>query len=191
MGRQIINSIAMLLSLTVLTGLVYPLAIVGLANAVFPAQAQGSLIESQGHVVGSRLIGQNFTQPGYFHGRPSAAGQDGYDAAQSSGSNLGPTNRKLINSVADYAGQVRAENGLGDNAAIPADLATASASGLDPDISPAAAYLQIDRVAKERGLMPSEVRKLVEKNMRGRQLGIFGDPRVNVLDLNLDLDSLK
>lgn len=191
MWRQIVNSFRMLLVLTVITGLVYPLTMVGVANTIFSSQAQGSLIESQGQAVGSKLIGQNFTQPGYFHGRPSAAGKDGYDAAGSSGSNLGPTNKKLIDTVADNVNKAREENSLDDNAAIPADLVTASASGLDPDISPEAAYLQVERVAEARGLAATEVYNLVDKNISGRQLALFGEPRVNVLALNMALDSLK
>jgi K+-transporting ATPase ATPase C chain len=181
----------MLLVLTVITGLVYPLTMVGVANTIFPSQAKGSLIESQGQVVGSKLIGQNFTQPGYFHGRPSSAGKDGYDAAGSSGSNLGPTNKKLMDMIADNVNKARQENSLDENAAIPADLVTASASGLDPDISPDAAYLQVERVAEARGLAAKEVYSLVDKNISGRQLALFGEPRVNVLALNMALDSLK
>ncbi|TWH48672.1 potassium-transporting ATPase subunit KdpC [Sporomusa sp. KB1] len=191
MWRQIVNSFRMLLVLTVITGLVYPLTMVGVANTIFPSQAKGSLIESQGQVVGSKLIGQNFTQPGYFHGRPSSAGKDGYDAAGSSGSNLGPTNKKLMDMIADNVNKARQENSLDENAAIPADLVTASASGLDPDISPDAAYLQVERVAEARGLAAKEVYSLVDKNISGRQLALFGEPRVNVLALNMALDSLK
>ena len=191
MWRQIVNSLGMLFVLTVITGLVYPLTIVGVANTIFSSQAQGSLIESQGQVVGSKLIGQNFTQPGYFHGRPSSAGKDGYDAAGSAGSNLGPTNKKLMDTVADNVNKARQENSLVDNVAIPADLVTASASGLDPDISPEAAYLQVERVAEVRGLSAKEVYSLVDKTISGRQLALFGEPRVNVLALNMALDSLK
>jgi len=191
MWRQIVNSFRMLLVLTVITGLVYPLTMVGVAKTIFPSQAKGSLIESQGQVVGSKLIGQNFTQPGYFHGRPSSAGKDGYDAAGSSGSNLGPTNKKLMDTVADNVNKARQENSLDDNAAIPADLVTASASGLDPDISPEAAYLQVERVAEARGLAATEVYNLVDKNISSRQLALFGEPRVNVLALNMALDSIK
>lgn len=191
MWRQIVNSFRMLLVLTVITGLVYPLTMIGVANTVFPSQAKGSLVEIQGQVVGSQLIGQNFTQPGYFHGRPSSAGKDGYDAAGSAGSNLGPTNKKLIDTVADNVNRARQENSLIENAAIPADLVTASASGLDPDISPEAAYLQVERVAEARGLAATEVYNLVDKNISGRQLALFGEPRVNVLALNMALDSLK
>ncbi|WP_094606968.1 Potassium-transporting ATPase KdpC subunit [Sporomusa silvacetica DSM 10669] len=191
MWCQIVNSFRMLLVLTVITGLVYPLTMVGVTKTIFPSQAKGSLVESQGQVVGSKLIGQNFTQPGYFHGRPSSAGKDGYDAAGSSGSNLGPTNKKLIDTVADNVNKAREENSLNDNAAIPADLVTASASGLDPDISPEAAYLQVERVAEARGLAATEVYNLVDKNISGRQLALFGEPRVNVLALNMALDSLK
>lgn len=191
MWRQIVNSFRMLLVLTVITGLVYPLTMIGVANTVFPSQAKGSLVEIQGQVVASQLIGQNFTQPGYFHGRPSSAGKDGYDAAGSAGSNLGPTNKKLIDTVADNVNRARQENSLIENAAIPADLVTASASGLDPDISPEAAYLQVERVAEARGLAATEVYNLVDKNISGRQLALFGEPRVNVLALNMALDSLK
>jgi len=191
MWHQMMNSLKMLLALTIITGVVYPLAMVGVANAVFPFQATGSLIESQGHIIGSKLIGQNFEQDGYFHGRPSAAGQDGYDGAGSSGSNLGPTSQKLIDSVKDNVDKVRQKNGLGDHAMISVDLVTASASGLDPDIFPEAAYLQVDRIAKARGLTSSEVRSAVEQHMQGRQLGVLGEPRVNVLVLNMALDRLQ
>ena len=191
MWRQIANSLAMLVAFTVVTGLVYPLAMVGVAKAIFPSQAQGSLLENQGQVIGSTLIGQNFTQPGYFHGRPSSAGDDGYDANGSAGSNLGPTSKKLMDTVADNAAKVRQENSLDKDAAIPADLVTASGSGLDPDISPAAAYLQVERVARERGLSAEEVRSLVDKNISDRQFMLFGEPRVNVLALNTALDRLK
>ncbi|SDE44224.1 potassium-transporting ATPase subunit KdpC [Sporomusa acidovorans] len=191
MWRQIVNSFRMLLVLTVITGFVYPLTMVGVANTIFPSQAKGSLVERQGQVVGSKLIGQNFTQPGYFHGRPSAAGKDSYDAAGSAGSNLGPTNKKLIDTVADNVNKARQENGLSESAAIPADLVTASASGLDPDISPEAAYLQVERVAEARGLAAKEVANLVDKRILNRQLALFGEPRVNVLELNMALDRLK
>lgn len=191
MWHQMMDSLKMLLTLTIITGVVYPLAMVGVANAVFSFQSTGSLIESQGHIIGSKLIGQNFERDGYFHGRPSAAGQDGYDGAGSSGSNLGPTSQKLIDSVKDNVDKVRQENGLGDHAIIPVDLVTASASGLDPDIFPEAAYLQVDRIAKARGLTSSEVRSAVEQHMQGRQLGMLGEPRVNVLVLNMALDRLQ
>lgn len=191
MFRQIVSSVAMLAVLTIVTGFVYPLAMTGLAQAMFPDQANGSVIVQNGVTVGSKLIGQNFTNPAYFHGRPSAAGKDGYDAASSSGSNLGPTNQKLMDTVADNVKKVREENDLPADAAVPSDLVLASGSGLDPHISPAAAYAQIERIAKERSVAVSDVRQLVDRQVDGRQWGIFGEPRVNVLELNLALDALK
>ena len=174
------------LIITVLTGLVYPLAVTGLSRVLFPHQANGSLITVNGKIAGSALIGQKFTKPGYFHGRPSAAG-DGYDAANSGGTNLGPTNQALINRVADDIKKFRLENPT-YTGPIPADLLTTSASGLDPDISPASAFAQVDRVAKARGVPPETIRQTAERHVEGRQFGIFGEPRVNVLALNLDLD---
>ncbi len=191
MWKQIISTIGMLLTMTVLTGLVYPLAMTGLAQALMPFQANGSLVVEDGEPVGSRLIGQNFASAAYFHGRPSAAGQDGYDAAGSGGSNLGPTNKLLTDNVKDRLAKVRADNGLSPAAAVPADLVTASGSSLDPDISPAAARLQSERVAKARGLSTDAVRDLIEAHVKPRQLGLFGEPRVNVLELNLALDAMK
>jgi len=174
------------LVITVLTGLVYPLVVTGLSQVLFPHQANGSLITAGGKVVGSELIGQKFSKPQYFHGRPSAAG-DGYDAANSGATNLGPTNQALINRVRDDIKKFRDENPT-YKGPIPADLLTSSASGLDPHISPASAFAQVNRVAKARGVSPDTIRKAVELHVEGRQFGIFGEPRVNVLALNLALD---
>jgi K+-transporting ATPase ATPase C chain len=176
------------LVLTVLTGLVYPLAVWGIAQAIFPSQAGGSLVVAGNKVVGSRLIGQNFSSPRYFQSRPSAAGDKGYDAANSGGSNLGPTNKALIEAVRLRLKNVVESNPGTDPHQVPIDLVTASASGLDPEISPAAADLQVARVAHARGLSEDQVRQLIAENTRSRTAGIFGEPGVNVLLLNLALD---
>lgn len=195
---QLRTAFLMLLVLTVLTGLAYPLAMTGLAQVLFPHQANGSLIERDGVIIGSELIGQPFvdaetglTLPGYFRGRPSAAFTpgDGNNTLVSSGSNYGPTNQALIDRVAADVALVRQENDLPDDTLVPVDLVTASGSGLDPHISPASAELQVARVARERGLSEVQVRDLVGANTEGRTLGFLGEPRVHVLKLNLALDA--
>ena len=185
--KQLMIAIKATLVLTVLTGLLYPLALTGLAQILFPRQANGSLLAVNGKTVGSALIGQSFTKPEYFQGRPSAAG-NGYDGLNSGGSNYGPTNQKLADRVRDDVKKFRAEN-PGYTGPIPADLLTASASGLDPDISPASADVQVARVASARGMSADAVRQLVAAHTAGRQYGLFGEPRVNVLELNLALDA--
>jgi len=174
---------------TILFGLAYPLAVTGLAQLFFPSQANGRLIVKNGQVIGSHLIGQPFSSDRYFHPRPSAAGS-GYDPVTPGGSasNLGPTNKQLLDRVKGDVDKLHAEN---PNAPIPADLVTTSASGVDPDITPAAAEFQIPRVARARGISPDALRTLVAKHTKGRQLGFLGEPRVNVLELNLDLDGMK
>jgi len=183
------TAVLLLLFMILLTGVAYPLAVTGLARVFFPRQAAGSILYKDGQPVGSALIGQNFSGPGYFHGRPSAAGQ-GYDAASSGASNLGPTDKALLNQIARRAAEVRQENGLSPKAPVPADLVTASGSGLDPDISPASAFLQVPRVAAARHLPVEAVQKLVQSHIQGPELGFLGEPRVNVLQLNLDLDKM-
>jgi K+-transporting ATPase ATPase C chain len=183
------TAVLMTIVLTVLLGIIYPLIMTGIAQVAFPNQANGSLVrDSSGNVVGSALLAQAFTQPQYFHPRPSAAGTNGYDATASGGSNLGPTNQKLLDTVQSNADAYRQENGLASDAQVPVDAVTASASGLDPDISPANALLQMHRVAGARGLSDDQVRALVNQYTEGRTLFVLGEPRVNVLKLNLALD---
>jgi K+-transporting ATPase ATPase C chain len=186
--KQVYPAIAMTVVLTVLLGIVYPLVVTGLAQVMFPAKAGGSLFEKNGKIVGSSLIGQTFSGPGYFHSRPSGAG-NGYDAGASSGTNLGPTSQKLFETnVKTAADALREEN---PNTPIPVDLVTASSSGLDPHITPAAAEFQVSRVSSERGLIAEEVRRLVRQHTEGRTFGLLGELRVNVLELNLALDSVR
>jgi len=186
MKKNLITAVLMTIATTVLLGILYPLVVTGLARLFFPAQASGQLItRKDGVVVGSRIIGQPFTGPGYFHSRPSAAGAAGYDATASTGSNLGPTNAQLIARVNGDVARVQAEN---PGVPVPVDLVTTSGSGLDPDITPAAAAFQIRRVASERKVAEAEIAKLVSEHTTNRQWGFLGEPRVNVLELNLALD---
>lgn len=183
-ARNLIVAALMTLVTTVILGVIYPLAITGIAQAVFPDRANGQLIEQHGTVIGSRIIGQAFSSPGYFRPRPSATAMP-YDAANSAGSQFGPTNKKLIDAVKANVEAARKEN---PDAPIPVDLVTTSASGFDPHLSPAAAAFQVPRVARERGMSSADVQRLVDAHTEGRQLGFFGEARVSVLELNLALD---
>ena len=182
--KNLLIAVLMTIVTTLLLGVVYPLVVTGLAQALFPDKANGQLIERNGKTVGSRIIGQAFSSPGYFRSRPSAAGT-GYDAANSSGTNLGPTNKKLVDAVKAAVDAAKLEN---PGTPVPIDLVTSSASGLDPHISPAAAAFQVPRVARERGVATEEIQRLVAAHTEGRQLGFLGEPVVNVLQLNLSLD---
>jgi potassium-transporting ATPase KdpC subunit len=184
MKKNALIAVSMTIASTILLGIIYPLVITGLAQLFFKDKANGQLIVQNGRVVGSRIIGQAFVGPGYFHSRPSAAG-NGYDAGNSNGSQLGPTNQRLIDRVKTEVANIQADN---PGQPVPIDLVTASASGLDPNISPAAAAFQAPRVAKERGISVQELQQLMVKHTEGRQLGFLGEPRVNVLELNIGLD---
>jgi potassium-transporting ATPase KdpC subunit len=184
MKKNLITAVLMTIATTVLLGIIYPLMVTAIAQVLFPRQANGQLIQRDGKTVGSAIIGQSFSGPAYFHSRPSAAG-NGYDAANTNGSQLGPTNQKLIDRV---KGDVSAAQADDPGLPVPIDLVTASASGIDPHITPAAAEFQLPRIAKERGTTADRLRPLVARHTEGRQLGFLGEPRVNVLELNLELD---
>ena len=184
--KNLLTAILMTIVTTILLGLIYPLVVTGLAQVIFSDQANGSLIKrADGTVIGSRLIGQPFSSPGYFRSRPSASGANGYDAGASSGSNLGPTNQKLIDRVKADVEKLQAEK---PGKSVPIDLVTTSGSGLDPHISPAGAEFQVRRVARERRINEEELRQIIKRHTQGRQFGFLGEPTVNVLELNLDLD---
>ena len=183
--KNLVTAILMTIVTTILLGLIYPLVVTGLAQVIFPDKANGQLIDRNGQIIGSRIIGQPFSSRGYFRSRPSAAGVAGYDGTSSAGTNYGPTNKKLIDRVKADAEKMQQEN---PGMPVPVDLVTTSASGLDPHISPAAAEFQVPRVARERDVSEEQMRSIVQARTEGRQLGLLGEPRVNVLELNLDLD---
>jgi K+-transporting ATPase ATPase C chain len=185
MKKNLFTAVLMTIPTTILLGIIYPLVVTGLAQVIFPDKANGQLIAKDGKVIGSRIIGQGFSEAGYFHPRLSAAGT-GYDAANSAGSQLGPTNQKLIDRVKQDTQRLQAEN---PGQPVPNDLVTTSASGFDPHISPAAAEFQVPRVARQRGIREEQVRQFIAKHTEGRQFGILGESRVNVLELNLELDA--
>jgi potassium-transporting ATPase KdpC subunit len=184
MKKNLITATLMTIATTVLLGIIYPLVVTGLAQLIFPRQANGQLIRKDGKIIGSSIIAQGFARPGYFHPRPSFAG-NGYDPTNTNGSQLGPTNQKLVDRVKGDVANAQAEN---PSMPVPVDLVTGSGSGLDPHITPASAEFQLARVAKERGTTVEQLRALVQKHTEGRQLGCLGEPRVNVLELNLELD---
>jgi potassium-transporting ATPase KdpC subunit len=190
MKQTIRPAFILFIALTIITGVAYPLLVTGIGKVMFPSQVDGSLVEKDGKLIGSTLIGQHFTSPRYFWGRPSATGPYPYNAAASSGSNLGPINPNLISSVQERVSALKQKANNGQSL-VPVDLVTASASGLDPEISPAAAMYQVHRVAAERGLTDDQVKQLVETHIQEKQFGIFGERRVNVLELNLALDAIK
>ena len=187
MKKNLLISVLMTLVTTILLGLIYPLLVTGVAQVLFPAKANGQLLRRDGVVIGSRILSQPFTGPGYFHPRPSAAG-NGYDATSSGGSNYGPTNQKLIDRLNADVATAQAEN---PGKPVPVDMVTTSASGLDPEISPAAAEFQVPRIARERHIPEDALRRIIAQHTRDRYLGLLGEPGVNVLELNLDLDSKR
>jgi K+-transporting ATPase ATPase C chain len=185
MKKNLITAVLMTIFTTILLGIIYPLVVTALSQVLFHDKANGQLISRNGNVIGSRIIGQPFTGAGYFHSRPSAAGGNGYDATSSAGTNLGPTNQKLLDRVKSDVDTLHAEN---PSVPVPIDMVTTSASGFDPDITPANAYFQAPRIAKARGLSEEKVRALIAANTKGRDLGLLGERRINVLELNLALD---